>query len=635
VPQETPYRYVNVAGTWPDGATDGLVADGDGRLRLAPGPGVAVPFVAVELDPAGGVAGLAVGCDGTLWVADPGGGRVLRVDPCDRRVTVFGCLDRGTGDPAAPRSPRGVALGPRDCILIADPGTGRVLLADRATGALRDVWDGFVEPWAVAVDAEDRVLVADAGAPSLRRFDADGEEDRAFAAATGALGLQSPRAVAVLPSGAIVVGDMPWRMVVVTATGAPDDAASTALAAVPESLGFVPDGDTLWAAGDRGVTALTAGVIAGRADLSVAGIALHCDGRVLLVTPSAIIALAPGGASAYGTIVVPAPVGLQPWDRVRVCLGEPLAEGTHLRVWTRADGEAAPGPPGGVGGDEPEAPLPTPAGTWRAAPLDVLDVRPLVVDAARLWIAVELHGDGSATPVLDDVRVDRMAPGWLDDLPRVLIGDEPAALERLLALVASVYEDTAAGIDALPAALDVAATADRPDAPWLARLARWVDVELFPRADPAQRRALVREAMAVHERRGTVKGIGDAVRRETGVEVTITEPTLPAAWTLGGAGLALGTALPAAPPGPPTLDTTAVVDRSWLIDPEERGLPLLGGIAHRFCVLAPEGVLDDPAVRAAIERVVEREKPAHTGFELGSLSQEHRVGDLITERTSP
>jgi hypothetical protein len=134
--------------------------------------------------------------------------------------------------------------------------------------------------------------------------------------------------------------------------------------------------------------------------------------------------------------------------------------------------------------------------------------------------------------------------------------------------------------------------------------------------------------MAVHERRGTVQGIVDAVRRDVGVEVTISEPAPAPAWPLGraGSGLAFGSALSSAPAGPPVLDRDAILDRSWLIDPAQRGLPLLGGSAHRFCVLVAAGDLRDPVLRAGIERVVEREKPAHTAFALDAVEPNTVVG---------
>lgn len=306
--------------------------------------------------------------------------------------------------------------------------------------------------------------------------------------------------------------------------------------------------------------------------------------------------------------------------------------GTHLRVWTRTDAAGPPPTPPGIGNaagdDGPEAPLPSAAGRWRAAPLDVLDVRPLSADAETLWIAVQWHGDGATSPVVDDIRVDRMGRGWIDDLPHTLVAQRHDPLARLLALLASVYEDVAAGIDRLAALIDPAVAPDRADAPWLIRLASWVDIELVGRLDDTARRGLVADAIAVHGRRGTPRGIIDAVRREVGVEVTISEPSPPPAWPLGGPGAALsaGSALLAAPADPPVLDAGALIDRSWLIDPDERGLPLLGSSAHRFCVHVPAAALTDHALSAAIARVVDREKPAHTAFALDASAPGSTVG---------
>jgi phage tail-like protein len=649
VPQETPYRYVNVAGAWPGARIDGLVSDDEGRLGLPPGPAGVTPYATVSIDPADGLVGLACAPDGTIYVADPGGGRVLRVDPCDRSVRILGCLDRATDDPAAPRGPRGLALGPRHTLVVADPPTGRVLIVDRGTGAIRDVWtDGFVEPWAVAVDGEDRVLVADAGAASVRRFGADGEEDLRFAPATGGpgLGLGSPRGLALLPGGAILVVDQSpsARILGLDGEGRPDARLTATFGGLDagSTLALVQVGSTTWAAGRAGLAAVTDGLVARQDEPVAVGVDVHCDGSVLVATATAILVLAPGGASTYGTLVVPAPAGLEPWDRVRVILAEPLPPATHLRVWTSA-GPAVPIPSPPSAGDDPEAPFPTPVGTWRAAPLDELDVRPLLAPAAALWIAVEWHGDGTASPRVEDVRVDRMGRGWADDLPHVLVAEPADPLIRFLALLASVYGEVAGGIDALPERLDPAITPDRPDAPWLARLARWVDVEPAARLDEAGRRALVGDALAAHERRGTVRGLVDAVARDLGIEVSISEPAPAPAWPLGrtGGGLAFASPLVAAPPGEPVLDTTAIVDRSWLIDPDERGLPLLGGSAHRFCVHVPPDVLRDPTLRAEVERVLEREKPAHTVFELdaglaaGGVVGTTRVGvDRLTDGTA-
>ena len=630
MPLETSYRYLNADGRWPAAVGD-LVIDASGMLRLAPAPADATPLVEVAIDPAGGLVGLAAARAGTLYLCDPGGGRVLRVDPSDGTVAVLGCLEAASGDPLAAQRPRGLALVGARTLVVADAGAGRLLALDRLTGVLSEVREDFDAPWDVAVDSRGRLVVCDARAATVRRFEPGAGEDLGFAAEVAALAqpLVAPRALAVLPGErlAVVDGGAPTRVVVLSDDGSADEDAGAALQPLDpdEVTALVHDGTTLWAAGGAGTFALTAGTLARGGPPGAAGVASDRQGRILVATAQGISMLAPGGAVASGAMVMAAPEWLLPWDRVRVLPAEPLPGGAHVRVWTRtqARDDPDPGPP--PPGDGPDAQQPTPAGTWRAAPLDVLDLRPLCAPAEVLWIALELSGDGAGTPVVDDVRVDRMGRGWTDLLPRVVVPDDPDPLERLLALLTSVYEDTAAAIDALVERLDPHATPDRPGG-WLERLAAWVSIALPLRLSGTERRELVAGALAIHERRGTVRGIVEAVRREAGIDVEVVEPDPPAAWGLGAGGLAFDSALPPSPAGPAVLDTTAIVDRSWLIDPGERGLPLLGGQAHRFCVVAAAADLEDPDVRAAVVRVVEREKPAATVFELRGREARTVVG---------
>ncbi|HSA53469.1 MAG TPA: hypothetical protein VLH10_25580, partial [Yinghuangia sp.] len=391
------------------------------------------------------------------------------------------------------------------------------------------------------------------------------------------------------------------------------------------------------------------------ADGGFAGIAADRCGRVYVAGPTGVARLGPRSLAARGTAVFPAPVapvGAGDWDRVRLLLAEPAPGGTHVRVYTLlAPPGDTPSPPDPASADvdADDAPVPTPAGRWRAGPLDGLDVRVLTeaVTGARLWIAVELlsggralsdgrrAAEGGGTPRLDDVRVEVSGRGLLDALPAVYTGgdDGSGTLGRFLGLLSAVHEDSARMLDELPVLLDPAVAPDRPDDPWLDRLAAWVAAgvpnsaqravysavpsprtdtrgDVGPAALPAPARAAVAGAFAAHGRRGTPAGLVDAVARETGVAVTVSEPLLTAAvWRLGaGAGLGRDTAVRAADPGPPALDTTAALDAAALIPAQDRGLPLYAAAAHRVCVHVPPEHAD--AV-PAITRVVERERPAH------------------------
>jgi hypothetical protein len=171
--------------------------------------------------------------------------------------------------------------------------------------------------------------------------------------------------------------------------------------------------------------------------------------------------------------------------------------------------------------------------------------------------------------------------------------------------------------------LDPAGAPDQPDAPWLARLATWVDAYPPPLDDARQPmdsrrlRERVAGAFAAHARRGTPAGLVEAVRRETGgVEVELYEPLLDAGmWRLGNGSIStLGTTTRlTVRPDPPVLGTTAVLDESWLIEEEDRGLPLYAESAHRVQILVPA---EHAHLLAAVRRVVERERPAHVVAEV-------------------
>ncbi|MEU0938134.1 phage tail protein [Embleya sp. NPDC005971] len=546
------YRWVNALGRWPGARFEGVYADGE-RVVLSPGTAALEPIASADLDPAGGPLGLVVAADGTIVVADPGHGRVLRVDGCDHVVCVLGCLDVATGDPAAPRRPRGLWLldGGRLLVVGDEPDRARGVVVRADTGE-------YLAPWTDPPPAEDPVL-------------------RAARERVGGL------AAVRVPEGVLVVGgarQRPGPGVVLV----PDDGAPARLVA----------------AGD------------------LAGIAVDRRGRVFVAGPGGIARLGPRRTGTRGVVVLPAPIeppGIEHWDRVRVLLAEPAPPGTHVRLWTMlAPAGAPPDPPDPASADPDDAPVPTAPGRWRAGPLPGLDVRVLVGPApsgARLWIAVELLGDGRGTPRVDDVRVEHVGRGLLDALPAAYTGDDDGSgtLGRLLGLLAGAHDASVRELEELPASLDPGSAPDRPDDPWLDRLARWVDAAPSRPADPAARRADIAGAYAAHGRRGTPAGLIEAVARETGVTVRLSEPLSAAGvWRLGSGGLGRDTAVHVADPGPPVLDATAVLDGAHLVPAQDRGLPLYTAFAHRVCVHVPPTHAD---ALPEIARVVERERPAH------------------------
>ncbi|MFE3248651.1 phage tail protein [Streptomyces sp. NPDC059209] len=163
----------------------------------------------------------------------------------------------------------------------------------------------------------------------------------------------------------------------------------------------------------------------------------------------------------------------------------------------------------------------------------------------------------------------------IDQLPAVYV--EQDFLRRFLAALDDVLAPVLLTIDNVPAYLDHRTAPDD----FLEWLASWVAVEPHEDSATDHRRAAVRGAVARHARRGTVGGLADAVRLETGTEPEIAESG--------------GTA--------------------WSTSPNT---PLPGGAVPwvTIRVRAAEG---RPLDRGRLEELIETEVPAHVGFSLELL----------------
>lgn len=338
------------------------------------------------------------------------------------------------------------------------------------------------------------------------------------------------------------------------------------------------------------------------------------------------------------------------WRRVVVRVAEPVPATAWLRIWTRVEtGAGTPPAPDAASGLRDDAPVETPPGVWRAAALDALDARVLCPADGVLWVGLELGGRGDASPLVADVRVESGDDGPVQSLPvayRALVPDDLGArgvdegdglLGRFLGLIGAELGATSAVLGELPALLSPAVTPDRADAPWLGRLAAWVAVDAMPEGDDLSRREAVASAVARHGRRGTRTGLIDEVRRRTGIQVEIVEPLLDASvWRLDGSpatsALGITTGLVEADPGPPVLDATAILDQSMLIAEEDAGLPVHAKRAHRVCVHVPDAT---PEQIAAVDAVVQHERPAHVWARTCGVTRATSVPSLVGDRLPP
>src|SRR5262249_361522 len=147
---------------------------------------------------------------------------------------------------------------------------------------------------------------------------------------------------------------------------------------------------------------------------------------------------------------------------------------------------------------------------WRAAPPDALDFLALNEPAANLWLYAEVQGDGAASPVLHQVRVEYDRAGGLPYLPAPYSrdGTSPVFLGRALAAFQAALEAAGRLIDDLPLLFDPrAAPAGGAPASWLDWLATWLDFELVETWAEGQKRQALAGAFALGAWRGTAEGL--------------------------------------------------------------------------------------------------------------------------------
>jgi phage tail-like protein len=685
------YRYLGLERGWPRFEISGLQIGSDGALSLARVPSLDTSLTD-PIPPVPGLDGpLGVGGDacGNLYIADPAKHVILRIDSCDGSSAPFGCATRRGNAPGELDSPRGVIVGPRDTLYVADSGNHRVQIFDLATGQLRGMLgDGggnpaaagnFNSPWDLAADAKGNVYVADPGvlgaderwsSGRVQKFSASGVVDPSFAATVAAqprtLGAPASVAVALLDSTdddserLLVLDRQPAQILVYQLDGTLDADATArwtqtvGASGAPISLTagtgvlYVADAATgRVAVFDNKGNFL--GVVGSDDASSVAGIGLDCHGRLVVHPGSGGSVQGAFGLPTYaecGTwLAGPYNAATDPtrWQRIQLQI-DALNESAHLRVYTLTstvlDGSTPALTPiapvscgivltstGIVAADDPTAAA---IDQWRAATRDAPDLLALNEPAQYLWIAGIMQGDGTASPIVREIRLTHDEDGWLPLLPAIYARNETSNvfLTRALAACESAMDVESRLIDDLPLLFDPDAATDiLPRPTWLEWLAQWVDADLEESWDDATRRSVAARAFRMHARRGTKEGIRRLVALHTGSKPFITEVAAAGGlWALGVTALGQDSALAASSPDGAVLGTTAIVDHSSLIGEEHRGAPVFDDVAHRFIVQLYASQVHGRDGLARVREILDREKPAHTTYHLCPIEARMRVG---------
>lgn len=145
-----------------------------------------------------------------------------------------------------------------------------------------------------------------------------------------------------------------------------------------------------------------------------------------------------------------------------------------------------------------------------------------------LHVRIRLTGTQRATPVIHRVRIDFPRTTSLDELPAIY-REHPEAedfTERFLSLFDAAFEDVDAAIERLPALLD-SANVPAEVLPWLGS---FLGIVFDAAWDTATRRRLLQAAPELYRRRGTLRGLRQAVGLILGTPPVIEEPALERSW---------------------------------------------------------------------------------------------------------
>jgi phage tail-like protein len=371
----------------------------------------------------------------------------------------------------------------------------------------------------------------------------------------------------------------------------------------------------------------------------VAGLAIGPDGALLLHPgwEDAPLLFTPDATFLHAGFAFGGPFGgfanyAKQWHSLSAKMHD-LPKDAHvsLFVYTTNNPNAVPAvtiPPDPVDG-------PFPRGVWSAGPPDLerfLIDRP---EHTYAWVGIHCVSEGASSPTIEQIRLDFDRTGYIRHLPAIYRDDASPTtfLTRYLALAEQLFNDVEAETDALLGLLDPAGA----PIPFHRELARWLGLDISPDWDEAELRDAIAAAYIESADRGTVRGLRATLRRYTGTDVAIEEPIQQASWWAlsdpdGPAAeqetslLGVSTHLVSAEPQGAVLGSTAIVDNAHLISGEEYGVPLFEGLAHRFMVRIHQGAGQSPERLSAVSALIEREKPAHTDYDICVIAPGMSIG---------
>lgn len=583
------FFYLNLENRWPHFELHGLAIETHGALTLAPVPGAETP-VSLALDVPWGAAGIAVDDEGNVYISDPNGNRILKIDPCVEEPVPVPCLGGEGSLPGQFHTPRGLVVGPPEALYVADSGNHRIQILDLRTLQLRDIWgqpdpyaepqpgdeDGrFNDPWDLAMDTTCHLYVVDHGNRRVQKFDVTGQvipdfwqrlsQETTLVEPTHIAIEQVKKIGEVKEEEYLHLVDRGRREILVFSTeGKFLRAWGAEELRDRDPSGIVILGDAIYVGDNqrrRVLKFLAAdGSFVGEAhgyEGPIAGLGLNKKGY-LLVHPGVAVqvvllvpdrAFVPLGSFLGGPFEVESrPVH---WHRLRVDAA-PLPTNTHLRLFTFTSNDSA------KPSFHPQAEDPFADPRWQRIPRDLLDT---LIPSTPSKPGELPAPTPMPTPTPDNTRRDAQnglilsEPArylWIGGLLQSDGGASPTLrqirvdygrdtyLRHLPAIYAekvesrdflerflSLFESVLGGLeDTIETLLPQLFDAGATPSRFLAWLAGWLAFDLDEDWSNEQKRQRIADAVRLQAKRGTVEGLRRYLKLYADVEARIEEPPL-------------------------------------------------------------------------------------------------------------
>jgi phage tail-like protein len=679
-----------------------VAANGQVNLLPVPAISAELPSSLRLLPRPDAAAGVATTADGKMFYTIPLKHELWRLHPCEERPHLLPCVNHEEeSSNGVFRNPRGLLFHSiRRSLVVVDSGNDRLLWFDPETLELKDVWGStgsqagaLSDPWTVAADSHGNVYVTDVGNRRVQKFTLNGEAIPEFwtnivTSVPAHWALQRPVDVTVLSEKTetkIFLLDVEQSSVVVVDNAGIFMNAFRLSGIDPgEALSFTVTAEAVYvgAHGVDGRGEINQYQLDGTLDGTVRGYdgpvaSLRLSHRqTLLINPGAIYsqdkspivecllvgAFRESGFLWGGPFSTPSKKPIQ-WHLL-VSQYERVSEASHLQFYVYFAGSAQ-APPQWNGLPETEPPWRQESEAFGQVLEEVVEAdsksyqnsvtKPkrhrdrwirMTLDTAHallpgeagdhLWVGIEFIGDGLASPMVSQVRIDWDHDTYLQYLPEIYRKDLRSSyfLARFLSTYETLYLGVESSISKLRNLFDPFAV-PTDLLPWLAG---WLALDMNPDWPEQKRREAIAQAFERDAWRGTSRGLRHAIQLYTGVNATIEEPLLYAAWwmlpdTENDQGNDSATSLlgvtsmlvPAEAQGA-VVGTTAVLDQSHLIGQTEFGVPLFSDVAYQFTVQVYQGQVQDERKLHAVQAVIEREKPAHTAHHLCIVKPMMRIG---------